>query len=263
MNESAVLTVQMEDQEENQGGIKYTAVSSIGGRESQQDSLYVGEKDNSILAVVCDGMGGMNGGERASELAVQLLAEAFLTQDPRSIPDFYRDMAVKMDEEVYSLKDGEKLMGAGTTIVSVLLNSSGLYWLSVGDSKIYLYRRGQMICPVVAHNYRLLLDQMLAEGKIDQEKYDSEERKAEALISFLGLGGITRMEINQNAFRLEPGDQILLCSDGLYKSVTDQEIMDVLTMRMSPEVKAKMLIDRALAVGGTRQDNTSIILIQV
>lgn len=262
MSESDVLTVRLAEPEEEQEGIRYTATSSIGSRESQQDSLFVGEKEGAILAVVCDGMGGMSGGERASELAVSMLAESFFTQEIPYVPAFYKDMAVKMDEAVYSLRDGEKLMGAGTTIVSVLVNSAGVYWLSVGDSKIYLYRKGQLLCPVAAHNYRLLLDQMLAEGKIDAEKYASEEKKAEALISYLGLGGISRMEINQNPFQPEPGDQILLCSDGLYKSLSDAEIQHILEHRMSPEVKAKMLLDRALEAGGRRQDNTSIILLQ-
>lgn len=263
MNESVALTVLVEEPEKMQGSVKYTAASSVGGRENQQDSLYIGEKEHSILAVVCDGMGGMKGGERASELAVQMLVEAFFLQDETSIPEFYRNMAMKMDEAVYSLKEGETPLGAGTTIVSAIVSEDGLYWLSVGDSKIYLYRRGQILCPVVEHNYRLLLDCMLKSGQITREKYECELHKGEALISFLGLGGISHMEINQRPFRLEPGDQILLCSDGLYKSVPEQEILNTLMLQMSLEVKVKMLIDRALKNGGQNQDNTSVILMQV
>lgn len=262
MKESAILTIRMDEETSKPGSVTYIAASSVGARTSQQDSLYIGEKEGAILAVICDGMGGMNGGERASELAVQMLTQEFYTRDISNVPAFFREMAVKMDEAVYSLKDGERLMGAGTTIVSVIVDQSGLYWLSVGDSKIYLCRRGELLCPVAAHNYRLILDQMLADGRISQEKYDSEGPKAEALISFLGLGGISRMEINQNPFLPEPGDRILLCSDGLYKSLTEQEILNILQLPMSAEVKIKMLLDRALEKGGARQDNTSIILLQ-
>lgn len=263
MNESNVLTVCVESIDEMHGRIRYTAASSIGKRENQQDSLYIGEKENSILAVVCDGMGGMNGGERASELAVQMLVEAFFTKEISFVPEFYRDMVKRMDEAVYNLQDGDKLLGAGTTIVSIMIKDSGLYWLSVGDSKIYLCRGNQILCPVVEHNYKLLLDRMLASGQISRDKYESELPKAEALISFLGVGGVTYIETNQNPFRIEPGDQILLCSDGLYKSVSEQEILDVLQLSMSLEVKAKMLIDKALEIGGRKQDNTSLILLQV
>ncbi|MCI7795186.1 MAG: hypothetical protein MR528_02660, partial [Lachnospiraceae bacterium] len=86
---------------------------------------------------------------------------------------------------------------------------------------------------------------------------------AEALISFLGLGGITRMEINRNPFLPEHGDQILLCSDGLYKSLSDRRILEVLSMSMSPEVKARTLVNSALEAGGKNQDNTSVILIEI
>lgn len=262
-DESNVLTMRSDEFLNENDTVTYTACSSVGGRTSQQDSLFVAEKDNSILAVVCDGMGGMDGGEKASELAIRLLAEAYYSQDIPSVPQFYHDMAIKLDDAVYNLESDGKRLGAGTTIVSVLLCPAGLYWLSVGDSKIYLYRKGAMLCPVPAHNYRLLLDQMLALGKIDQEKYINEEKKAEALISFLGLGGISRMEINQNPFQLEPKDQILLCSDGLYKSLSDEQILDVLNMRISLEIKAKILLEKALEIGGSRQDNTSIVLLQV
>ena len=263
MNESEVLTVRLDEPEEHPDVIRYIVASSIGGRDSQQDSLYVGEKGQEILAVVCDGMGGMNGGERASELAVQKLAEAFFTQNITDIPAFYRDMANKMDDAVYLLNDGGKPLGAGTTIVSVLIRDGNLYWLSVGDSKIYIYRRGQMICPVVEHNYRMILNKMLASGKINRDTYNKELPKAEALVSYLGLGGLVHIDINQNPFVLEPGDQILLCSDGLYKSLDEEEILEILDLKMSLDVKSKTLIDKALNYGGPRQDNTSIILLQI
>lgn len=262
MNESEVLTVRLDEPKEQPNVIRYIATSSIGGRASQQDSLYVGEKGQEILAVVCDGMGGMNGGEKASELAVQMLAEAFFTQDINHIPEFYKNMANQMDEAVYSLTEGGKLLGAGTTIVSVYIRESKMYWLSVGDSKIYIYRRGQMICPVVEHNYRMLLNRMLASGQIDRDAYQKELPKAEALISYLGLGGLVHIEINQSPFVLEPQDQILLCSDGLYKSLNEEEILNILNLGMSLDVKAKMLLEKALKIGGSRQDNTSIILVQ-
>ncbi len=263
VDESNVMTVRLDAPETGGNGIRYSAYSSQGGRESQQDSLFVGEKEDALLAAVCDGMGGMNGGERAGETAIRLLTEAFFGSSPESIPQFFRETALRMDEAVYSLEQDGKRLGAGTTVVSVIVKEEGIYWLSVGDSRIYLFRKGELLCPVPAHNYRLLLDQMLQEGRITEEKYKSEEGKAEALISFLGLGGITRMEINRNPFLPEHGDQILLCSDGLYKSLSDRRILEVLSMSMSPEVKARTLVNSALEAGGKNQDNTSVILIEI
>ncbi len=262
--ESNILTIMIEEPSESEsGGIRYSAYSSIGARASQQDTLFVGEKPGELLAVICDGMGGLQGGEQASGLAVQLLAESFYSREEEPVPGYYRRMAVLMDEKVSELERDGMPMGAGSTIVSVLIAPDGMYWLSVGDSRIYLYREGEMLCPVPAHNYRLLLDQKLASGKISQETYEEELPRGEALISFLGLGGIRLMEINQNPFQLLPGDQILLCSDGLYKSLEDEEIRSILGLRMTTDVKVKYLVDEALKRGGSHQDNTSVILLQM
>lgn len=262
VDESRVVTVNPEEVPERAEGVRYTAYSVLGARESQQDALFIGETKNAVLGIVCDGMGGMTGGEQASALAVQRLAEAFFQQEPEDVPGFYRGIVGEIDEAIYGLEDNGKRLGAGTTVVAVTVRPEGLYWLSVGDSRIYLFRRGQILCPVPAHNYRLLLDGMLAEGAIDEEKYQKELPKAEALISFLGVGGVSRMEINPKPFRLERGDQILLCSDGLYKSMSDRRIREILDGRMPLEGKVRALVEEAVECGGRRQDNTSVILLQ-
>jgi protein phosphatase len=167
-----------------------------------------------------------------------------------------------MDEAVYRLERNGKRLRAGTTVVAVIITSRRMYWLSVGDSKLYLYRDGQILCPVAAHNYRLILDRQLAAGTIDREKYQEEEKRGEALISYIGIGGLTRIETNKQPFLLEPGDQVLLCSDGLYRSVSEDRIREVLGRTMLPDEKLSQLIGEALSNGGNGQDNTSAILIR-
>ena len=239
----------------------YTALSSVGGRESQQDTLFVGESEDQLLAVICDGMGGLNGGEKASELAVRMLAESFYSRRIASVPDFYRTLLPRIDEAVFGIEAGGRRIGAGSTLVSVILGPAGLFWASVGDSRLYLYRAGELICPVRAHNYRLLLDRMLEAGRIDREVYRREEPKGEALVSYLGMGGLQMADISENAFLARPGDQILLCSDGLYKSLPDERIRQILASAEPPEARAGQLLDGALAAGGAKQDNTSGILL--
>ena len=88
-----------------------------------------------------------------------------------------------------------------------------------------------------------------------------EQKRANALISYLGLGGISRIELNISPFRLEPGDQILLCSDGLYRSVSEERIREILEMDLGEEGKAEALIQEAQENGKEKQDNTSVIVI--
>lgn len=262
-DESNVKTVQIDNIKQSENILQYAAYSSLGARDSQQDSSFVGANDDTLLAAVCDGMGGMNGGELASETAIRILVENFYQSNLENIPLFFKTVMNQMDESVYALKNEGKRLGAGTTIVSIIINKEGIFWLSVGDSRIYLYRRGELICPVRSHTYRLLLDKKMAEEKITADIYAEEEKKAEALISFLGIGGIHYMDINQNPFIQESGDQILLCSDGLYKSLSDQRILEILKLNRTPGDKSKMLVEEALENGGKKQDNTSVILIQI
>ena len=241
--------------------ICYASKMAQGTRKNQQDSIFAGIKGEHLLAAVCDGMGGMEGGEKASALAVQMLAEQFYDEPLDNIPVFLRKMAYRMDEAVYRLQENGQRLRAGTTVAAVIMDESRLHWLSVGDSRIYLCRRGEIVCPVKEHNYGTLLNELRSRGRIDEQVYMEEQKRASALISFLGLGRVSRIELNTIPFMVESGDQILLCSDGLYRSVTDERIAEILGGEDGPEEKAARLVEEALTNGGDRQDNTSVILI--
>ena len=262
--ESRIVTVQMDAgrMQEQQNGLLCAAWSEPGGRCSQQDSLFCGERDGMLFAVVCDGMGGMNGGELASGLAAQIFAEDFYAKELSDPAGFLEETAQRADEAVFGLMDNGKPMGAGSTVVAVLARGRELYWLSAGDSRIYLFRRGELLCPVRPHNYGELLKKQLAEGKIDEAAYRAGQKNAEARISFLGIGGLKLMEQNWTPFRLEDGDQILLCSDGLYRSLSQERIRELLMSGRNVGVLVKQLVQEAVEAGGAKQDNTSAVLIR-
>ena len=122
-----------------------------------------------------------------------------------------------MDQAVNNLKneDGRPLNG-GTTVVAVVIENNKMYFLSVGDSKIYILRDNEILAVNREHNYRLSLDEKLKKGQITKEQYIAEEDQAEALISYLGMGNVSLMDINNEPFILQENDIVLLCSDGLY-----------------------------------------------
>lgn len=262
-DESAIRTVRLDGETffELDRYIHYGSKMVQGGRKSQQDSMFAGINGEYFLGVICDGMGGMNGGEQASALAVQMLAEQFYEDSLEDIPFFLKNMAYKMDEAVYQIQDNGKRLQAGSTVVAVVLDECKLHWLSVGDSKLYLYRKGEMICPIQEHNYGMILNEKMINGQMSEEEYREEMKRGNALISYLGLGGISRMELNISPFFLEPGDQILLCSDGLYRSVAVERIREILSQNSSEQEKADMLVEEAEKNGREKQDNTSVILI--
>ncbi len=263
MSESNVIEKHFNGSRESEASV----YSIIGHREYQQDYACLLADTDNVLGVICDGMGGLNGGELASRTAVEILAEDYRAMEPEAdVSAFLCREAVKMDKAVFSLRDEHGLsMKAGSTAVAVVVRQDQLYWMSVGDSRIYILRDGSMMAVTKDHNYRLELQEALDHGEISRETFETEAgtRKAEALISYLGMGGLTRIECNSQPFRLETGDTVLLCSDGLYKSLDEHQIKALLTDNLvSARVAAKRLVQMALEKAVKSQDNTTAVVIK-
>lgn len=244
--------------------------ASIGRREYQQDALEISFPvvdslpNHPWLAILCDGMGGMNGGEKASATCIEQMLCAFIGKDPNErIPDFYENAIIDIDDMVNNLTDenGEYL-GAGSTLISVVIDGEKLFWASVGDSHIYVIRGNEMVQVNQEHNYLQDLLQMVKEGRLTAEEAYSDPSK-EALTSFMGIGEIDLMDINQKPFKLKNNDCVILCSDGLYRALSDDEIKAI-TIRNAGDMQnaANELVASALNKGNPHQDNTSVITIR-
>lgn len=239
--------------------------ADIGSRENQQDTSFGQVDGNSAFAVVCDGMGGLEGGEVASQTAVRtLVGDYYSLEQKNQMPQFFMEEAHKLNEAVCNLENEDgKSLDAGTTIVAVYVNEGKAQWLSVGDSKIYILRKEEILPVNREHNYRLRLDEMLEQGEITEEEYAEDESRAEALISFLGVGDLELMDINEKPFPLKDEDVILLCSDGLYKALEDDLILNIVQLSLpNTQLAAKRLIDAVKEKKVKNQDNTSVVLIQ-
>ena len=245
--------------------LKMGLSSILGTRKNQQDSVYGQVDGKRALAIVCDGMGGMNGGELASQTAVKILAEDYYKNRPDSdIPGFFREEAIKMNAAVRDLEDGKgNPLNGGTTVVATIIEDNKLYWLSVGDSKIYLIRDKNIVAVNREHNFRMRLDERLKSGAITKEQYKKEEGQAEALISYLGIEDLTLMDINKKPFLLQENDIVLLCSDGLYKCLKESEIGELVYYE-EPDMEraARRLTNVVLKRKKRSQDNTSLVIMQ-
>ena len=258
------------DDERNIPTVKYEprldmfASSIMGTRKYQQDSYACIETPAGSLAVVCDGMGGLEGGERASGLAVKTLLEDYITDSITDIKKFFRNEVKVIDNLVCRISDDNgRPVGAGTTIVAVHIDDGEMNWISVGDSKIYVIRNNELHCIVREHNYRLMLNSMYAKGEITLEQYRSEENKAEALISFLGIGNVSLIDENEAPLKLIQGDMVLLCSDGLYKSLSDERILAIISDNyFDLQRAADELTEAALSYSGRGQDNATVVIVK-
>jgi len=244
-------------------GIEYACAIHIGTRANQQDFVEVGtSKTGVVFGVLCDGMGGLDDGDLASRTAAQAMALTIAEMDPEcDIHEFLVSQAHLINEMIYDLPSDESQKGAvGTTLSAIVITGGELYWLSIGDSRIYIIRHGEILSVTRDHSYKLILEEQVKNGNITAEDAANDSQR-DALISYLGVDELVLIDSNLNPFALEPGDTILLCSDGLYRSLGESDIMEVLERHKDDIVEsARVLPLYAFDKADGGQDNTSVIL---
>jgi serine/threonine protein phosphatase PrpC len=218
------------------------------------------------LFMVADGIGGHAGGEIASRLAMDTLRAWFAEGDdpdetwPRADASWDRDemrLLVgirRANEAVYNAaRRDRELRDMGTTIVAALIHDARAYLAHVGDSRIYRLRGGTM--------ERLTRDHTVGEDAMRQgviiEELD--DRIADMLTRSIGTE--PRVEVEMRVDILEPGDVLLLRSDGLWAPVPEEEIATTLAWPSRPEVIVAGLIGRALERGGP--DNVTCVVVRI
>lgn len=237
--------------------------TGTGQRESQQDAAYVAATDDEVFAVLCDGMGGTVGGALASFTAVKEFASYF--QRHHSESDWMRSAVEVVDDVIFSLCDEQgKRLGAGTTLVAVHLSDDHLNWISVGDSRLYIIRREEMMQITQDHNYWLRLNEQRKKGAISDLAYQREASKGDALISYIGMGGLVLIDVSQKSVRLADGDTLVLCSDGVYRSIPGQVLRSVITSSCSATEAADRIAKQLDIYASCHhdQDNFTYILIR-
>jgi len=248
--------------------LELAILTVLGDREDQQDSFGYELKQDEGLVVLCDGMGGHEGGKLASSIAI----DEFLTAYNQSYPctnqvDFLSETTKNANNRVTSLKDKSgKPLNAGSTVVALLISNKQLYWSSVGDSRAYLFRNGEFVQFTLDHNYQTVLLEKKNAGLIDEEELENEKGRAEALISFLGIGELNLIDYNDEALQLMKDDKIIIMSDGLYKLVPDEEIARVIDNFNNIGEALQALEMKARKCAKTKsisRDNMTVALIKI
>lgn len=252
------------------------ASSVIGKRKSQQDSviypdeksMFIDDKSHFICAL-SDGMGGLSGGERASKIAVSVIFEDFYKifgkgESKISYERFFDYASDKINDMVLNLTDEQgNPIRSGATLVSVIVDDNDLYYLNIGDSRIYLFRDGELSQLTKDQNYLSILMEKVADGEITEDQAYTHPKK-EALISYCGIKELTHKEMNDRPLKLKTNDVIMLCSDGLYRLMSKEEIGTVLSESSGDMNMAAYRLTAAVNTKNYRgQDNTSVILIKI
>lgn len=237
-------------------------------RKNNQDSFAVIDRNEYLLAVVCDGMGGARGGNVASETAVrafcQAVRESFGLQPPdgfgeQEIEDLLREAVAEANTEVYrKATEDSDLEGMGTTLVAVLLCKAGKFAVNVGDSRLYVQNADGFWALTKDNSF---IQYLLDKGLISPEEALVHPNR-NIILRALGVNE----EVESDLYRIPTFDRLLLCSDGLYNMLSAEEMQSVIngsysSKRHAPGFRSRLseLIRRANQNGGT--DNITAILI--
>ncbi len=240
-------------------------LSDIGERNENQDYVEYFQVAGEKLLVLCDGMGGFEGGGLASSSAAEECGRLFGLRQNESPQSFFEYAMDCMDYRISNLKGAEgQSLKAGTTIVAAMITDDCLNWLSVGDSRMYVIRNDRINRMTRDHTVELKSKMDYSKGLITIDEYDEQMKDRTVLCSYLGMHGIDIYDINPEPLRLKPGDTIVIASDGLYKSLDSEGIRKIVLKNKTSKSTAEALIEMAACVAkGKNQDNTSVIVCKV
>lgn len=235
-----------------------------GSRSRQEDDYGVFELPpelgaGDLLLVLADGMGGEQGGARASALAVRSFIGTYDTVSAATIPERLERTLIQVNAQMAleAATDPEKLNGMGCTLLAVVLAEEGLYWISVGDSPLWLWRRGRLHRLNQDHAYRSILARQVSIGEISAEAA-ARHPDRNALMSAVTGDALDLIDLPRQACALRRSDQILLASDGVL-TLNEQEIAAVLANQRVNGTPCQSLLAAIAAHGRPQQDNITVL----
>ena len=208
-----------------------------------------------FLCVVADGMGGHAAGEVASHRAVEEVIAKYFRMEDGEAAQALEQSVQSANQYIYNeSKRVAQYADMGTTLVAAVLYPDRLIWANVGDSRIYWLRQNELEQITEDHSYtKILVDS----GALSQDEAESDSRSN---IITRSLGGNADVEVDLGSKQLQTGDTIILCSDGLRRELTDEEI-GMLAGGGEAQTVADTLVFEANEQGG--RDNISVIVIKV
>jgi protein phosphatase len=231
--------------------------SHVGGRRNNQDRMGYCFTRDALLLVLADGMGGHIQGEMAATIALQTIGSLFQQQaNPyvKKPEKFLEESFFAAHRELHRYRAINNLPETPrTTIVACLVQHNNAFWAHCGDSRLYWMRNGQILARTRDHSR---IETLIAQGKVDPSERDTHPERNK-LFNCLGAPNMPIVELSRRA-SLQPGDVLLLCSDGLWSVLPDHVLAQSLqantVVRAVPE-----LLNNAVAIAGKNSDNVTAL----
>lgn len=236
----------------NAPAIRAAARSDVGRvRERNEDAYFAG----GAVFAVADGLGGHRAGEVASQAALESLDE--LSRKSPAIA--VRELAASVrtgNRTVYERAQADpELRGMGTTMTALAIHDGTARLAHVGDSRCYLLRGGTIRQLTDDHT---VVARLVAEGRLTPEQAEVHPQRS---LLLRALGAEEAVEVDEHQVPLAAGDRLLLCSDGLYAVLSDEEIKEMAAQDDDLDAICRRLVDEANARGGP--DNITVVLVEI
>ena len=237
--------------------IEYAKVSALGDRQDNQDRAAVVVSDESALMLVFDGMGGHSDGAKAAETGIKVVQDLFMDA-PQPIFDpqgfLYMALSRAHDEVVALGADLDVDFRPRATCAVCLVQEGYAFWAHIGDSRIYQVRRQQVLTRSRDHSH---VEVLIQEGAISEEEALDHPMRNFVECCIGGDAPVPDMSVVHGK-KLEPGDVLLACSDGLWSGLSDDDVAEIGAPGEDNLVEnLKALSMKALNVNSPYSDNTT------
>lgn len=242
-------------------GLLTADLHELGARDEQQDAFCITgleAPEGGVLAAVADGMGGLVDSGQVSRSLVDVLGKSFVPSNETSPARQLQLLFQQSLEQVENLRRGQTAQ-SGSTLVMGLIQGDGLSWLSVGDSRIYLWRSGGLVQLNRDHDFSHDLTLLALQGDMTMQEADQDPRR-ENLTSFIGRGFPRKVEWNPEPVSLCPGDKVVLMSDGVYRALSQEEMARCLQGDVSKAAHALRAAVTKKAL--PQQDNFTAVILE-
>ena len=235
-------------------------VHNIGRRKNQEDTFGVNRIKTGLLAVVSDGMGGLADSERVSQQAVMGMFQAGNQISPSASDNPLYEMLSIANEQVLKMLGSDQIYKSGATLLAILAGNGRFHWAAVGDSRIYLYCSHHLIQINREHIYKRQLIGEAVNKNISFSRVNTDPQK-DRLVSFLGMGELKYIDGSLRPVEVRQGDKVLLMSDGIFDTISEKEIMDILEGTRNAAEAAALMEKQVVAAGNAKQDNFTCVIL--
>jgi serine/threonine protein phosphatase PrpC len=233
-------------------------ISRKGGREKNEDRMGYCYTRSSGIFLLADGMGGHPEGEVAAQMVLQIISALYQKEAAPEITDVkaFFNMAIMAAHRQILKYAAEKNLGdtPRTTLVAAIVQGGMATWVHCGDSRLYMVRQGELLARTRDHSY--------LEQRQSTQREEALPANFNRNVLYTCLGSPTKPVFDVTGpVLLQQGDRIMLCSDGLWGSLDDADIVFHLAQK-SVATAAPDLVERALLKGGPHSDNVTLIAME-